>query len=60
MAYQQTQWRVCVEFLRANLPGHGRSIRLNYAPNGVPPQLMGRIHPASRPRSCPLMRPEHL
>ncbi|EFN51662.1 hypothetical protein CHLNCDRAFT_54922 [Chlorella variabilis] len=46
MAYQQNQWRVCVEFLKANQPGHGRIIRLNYAPNGVPPQLMGRIHPA--------------
>ena len=45
MAYQQNQWRVCVEFLKANQPGHGRIIRLNYAPNGVPPQLMGRIHP---------------
>jgi hypothetical protein len=48
MAYRQTQFRVCIEFLRANQPGQGRIIRLNYAPNTPPPQLMGRIHPVRR------------
>ncbi|KAI3438979.1 hypothetical protein D9Q98_001393 [Chlorella vulgaris] len=46
MAYQQTEFRVCVEFLRSSKPGSGRIIRLNYSPDGVPPQLVNRIHPA--------------
>ncbi|KAL4434310.1 hypothetical protein ABPG75_000751 [Micractinium tetrahymenae] len=45
MAHLETQWRVVVEFLRASQSGRGRIIRLNHAPNVLPPQLAGRLHP---------------
>lgn len=44
MAHLENQYRVIVEFLRASGP-HGRIIRLNHAPNALPPQLAGRLHP---------------
>lgn len=45
MAYQETPTRANVEFLRSQLKGQGRVIRLNHTPDQVPPQLAARVDP---------------
>ena len=42
-AFQETPYRVNVEFLRASQPGVGRVIRFNHRPDTLPPQLVGRV-----------------
>lgn len=44
-SWQETQWRVNLEFLRATQSGRGRCIRFNHSPGTLPPQLAGRLHP---------------
>lgn len=44
MAMYQNQSRACVEFLKSSGGlGKGRIIKLNYGPQGIPPQLVGRM-----------------
>lgn len=43
MAMYQTQNRVNVEFLKSSKGFSGRIIKLNYGPNALPPQLVGRM-----------------
>jgi hypothetical protein len=43
MAMYQSQNRVCIEFLKSSKGFSGRIIKLNYGPNALPPQLVGRM-----------------
>lgn len=43
MAMYQNQSRVCVEFLKSSKGFGTRIIKLNYSPQGLPPQLVGRV-----------------
>jgi hypothetical protein len=42
-AFQESQFRCNLEFLRSSKPGIGRVIRFNHGPDAVPPQLQGRL-----------------
>jgi hypothetical protein len=39
----QNQSRVCVEFLKSSKGIGTRIIKLNYGPQAIPPQLVGRM-----------------
>jgi hypothetical protein len=46
MAMYESPQRVCVEFLKSS-SGRGRVIKLNYTPEAIPAQLVGRMDPVS-------------
>ena len=42
-AFQESDFRCNIEFLRSSKPGIGRVIRFNHSPEAVPQQLANRV-----------------